>query len=194
MTGLSDNTFQNILNQLKPQYSDIVLMVHYIAVLGMIIINLIIITQIGKLLKQKFIRSFLWGILFISIGVVSLLFDFGLADGASARSTPSIAVLGVILAIFVAALFMIAFGVYCICKIYITLAKLTNSKYFQFSWKLILAAAILFFTFILMWVFADLLGAYALVSISIVSLGFMFCSTLGQALFSIGVVKLKIAN
>lgn len=160
----------------------------------MILINLIIITNIGKLVQQKFIRSFLWGIIFIGIGVVLLLFDFGLADGVSARSAPSIAVLSIILAIFIAALFMIAFGVYCICKIYITIAKLTNSKYFQFSWKLILIATILFFAFIIAWIFADLLGAYALTSISLISLGFMFCSTLGQVLFSIGTIKLRITN
>ena len=169
-------------------------MLHYAAVFGMIIINLIIIIKVGKTLQQKFIRSFLWGIIFIGIGVVLLLFDFGLADGASARSAPSLAVLSVIFAIFIAAISMIGFGIYCICRIYITIAKLTNSKYFHFSWKLILIAAILFFTFIIAWIFVDLLGAYGLMTISLISLGFMFCSTLGQALFSIGIIKFKIAN
>lgn len=193
ITAITDNTIVFLFLTSESPIAQFAITIHYIALVISLILYLIMISKIGKLIEQKLLLKFGSGLISVIFGVFLLLIGFALADGLSARSTPSTATTILLLAIGLIALFLVFFGAYLVCKIYIVIANYTESIFFRFSWLLIILAVSLFLIFIVLWVLAD--SSQNIRNMNFIAgVGFGLSYNIAQLFFSIGAFKFSQKN
>lgn len=165
--------------------------VHYASLLIAVILYILIVWEIGSITHQRILGKFIFGLIWILLGIVFLAVDFGVADGLSTSGSPGVFDYIIIFLLLGLGFFLIGIGVYMVCKTYYKIADISGSIYYKLSWRLIILGIVLFFIFLLTWMVVDKIPDNDRHYIGFLVLGYNLCYAIGQLLFSIGAIKFE---